>query len=44
MVGTATESLIRLLSEFKSDRYIELNGRKVKILNLEALKKLARIK
>ncbi len=44
MVGTATESVIRLLSEFKSDKYIELNGRRVKILNLEALKKLARIK
>ncbi len=44
MVGTATESVIRLLSEFKSDRYIELNARKVKILNLEALKKLSRIK
>ncbi|MFN8255421.1 MAG: Crp/Fnr family transcriptional regulator [Bacteroidales bacterium] len=44
MVGTATESVIRLLSEFKSDNYIELNGRRIKILNLEALRKLARIK
>jgi hypothetical protein len=33
-----------LLSEFKSDNYIELNGRKIKILKPESLKKLARIK
>ncbi len=44
LVGTATESVIRLLSEFKSDKYIELNGRKIKIVNLEALIKLSRIK
>lgn len=39
MVGTATESVIRLLSEFKSDKLIELNGRKIKILNSKALRK-----
>ena len=33
IVGTATESVIRLLSEFKQDQLIELNGRKVKILD-----------
>ena len=44
LVGTATESVIRLLSEFKSDKYIELNGRKIKIVNLEALIKLSRMK
>ena len=33
LVGTATESVIRLLSEFKSDKLIELQGRKIKILN-----------
>ncbi len=33
IVGTATESVIRLLSEFKQDQLIELNGRKIKILN-----------
>jgi len=43
LVGTATESVIRLLSEFKSDKYIELNGRKIKIVNLEALVKLSRM-
>jgi CRP-like cAMP-binding protein len=36
MVGTATESVIRLLSEFKQDKLIELHGRKIKIVN-EAL-------
>lgn len=31
-VGTATESVIRLLSEFKKDSLIELKGRHIKIL------------
>ncbi len=43
MVGTATESVIRLLSEFKSDKLIELNGRKIKILNRKILKKVGGI-
>lgn len=37
IVGTATESVIRLLSEFKSDSLIELNGRQIKILNEKEL-------
>jgi CRP-like cAMP-binding protein len=37
IVGTATESVIRLLSEFKQDELIELNGRKIKILDEAAL-------
>lgn len=41
LVGTATESVIRLLSEFKSDKYIELNGRRIRILNEERLRKLS---
>ncbi len=41
MVGTATESVIRLLSEFKQDQLIELQGRKIKILNLPGLQKIA---
>jgi len=44
LIGTATESVIRLLSEFKSDKYIELNGRKIRIVNSDALLKLSRIK
>lgn len=41
LVGTATESVIRLLSEFKSDKLIELQGRKIKIINLPGLQKVA---
>ena len=41
IVGTATESVIRLLSEFKSDGLIELNGRKIKILDKPGLKSIA---
>jgi len=40
IVGTATESVIRLLSEFKSDKLIELNGRRIKILNNKELEKI----
>lgn len=43
IVGTATESVIRLLSEFKSDHYIDIDGRKIKILNYNALQKLANL-
>ena len=41
VVGTATESVIRLLSEFKSERYIDINGKKIAILNEKALERLA---
>jgi CRP/FNR family transcriptional regulator, polysaccharide utilization system transcription regulator len=41
IVGTATESVIRLLSEFKNDRLLEIDGRKIKILNYNALVKVA---
>ena len=43
IVGTATESVIRLLSEFKSDSLIELNGRKIKILNKKMLEKISNV-
>ena len=43
IVGTATESVIRLLSEFKQDKLIELQGRKIKFLNIPALKRVANI-
>jgi CRP-like cAMP-binding protein len=43
LVGTATESVIRLLSEFKSDHFIEITGRKIKLTNLPALSKLSNI-
>jgi len=43
IVGTATESVIRLLSEFKSDHLIELNGRRIKILNEKILEKISNV-
>ena len=43
IVGTATESIIRLLSEFKSQGYIGINGRKIKILDKPGLKYIANI-
>jgi len=41
IVGTATESIIRLLSEFKNRGYLELNGRKIKILDKPGLRYIA---
>jgi CRP-like cAMP-binding protein len=41
IVGTATESVIRLLSEFKQDQLIDLNGRKIKILDIKRLEKIS---
>lgn len=43
IVGTATESVIRLLSEFKADKLIQLNGRKIKLLDLKKLDKISNI-
>ncbi|MHA7110923.1 Crp/Fnr family transcriptional regulator [Sunxiuqinia elliptica] len=43
IVGTATESVIRLLSEFKQDKLIELQGRKIKLLDLKALSRVANL-
>jgi CRP-like cAMP-binding protein len=40
-VGTATESVIRLLSEFKSDKLIEINRRKIKIIDIQKIKKIS---
>ncbi len=37
LVGTATESLIRALSDFKSEKIIEFNGKRIKLKNIEAL-------
>jgi CRP/FNR family transcriptional regulator, polysaccharide utilization system transcription regulator len=43
MVGTATESVIRLLSEFRQDKLIELDGRRIKFVNIPGLQKVAGI-
>ena len=40
-VGTATETLIRLLKDFKEEGMIEIHTRKLEILNKEKLLKLA---
>ncbi len=41
MVGTATESCIRLLSELKKSGLIDLQGKKIKVIDLKGLKVLA---
>ena len=41
MVGTATESLIRLINEFKKNSIITVNARRIQVLDSEALKRLA---
>jgi len=43
MVGTATESVIRLLSEFRADKLIEINGRNIKLLNVPKLIKIGNV-
>jgi len=42
IVGTATESLIRLLNQFKKDNLITSSGRKIKILDTDGLIRAAR--
>jgi CRP-like cAMP-binding protein/CheY-like chemotaxis protein len=39
-IGTATESLIRTLSDFKSEKLIDIKAGKISIINLEKLKHL----
>jgi len=41
IVGTATETVIRLLSEFKNDKFIDFEGKRIKILNREALERIS---
>lgn len=41
-VGTATETVIRLLSEYKTEGLVESKGRKIKLLNIEKLKTIAK--
>jgi CRP-like cAMP-binding protein len=41
IIGTATESCIRLLSDFKKSGLIELTGKKIVLKDINALKKLA---
>lgn len=43
LIGTATESAIRLISEFKNDELIEVDGRRIKILAHQKLIKLGHV-
>ncbi len=43
IVGTATETVIRLLSELKGRNIIELEGKKIKILNYQALLRITHV-
>ncbi|MFT4780402.1 MAG: CRP-like cAMP-binding protein [Pseudohongiellaceae bacterium] len=40
IVGTATESAIRIISQFKKDNLISTQGKRIKIENLENLKRI----
>ena len=40
IVGTATESLIRTLSDFKEEKLVEIKGSSITILDIEKLRKL----
>ncbi len=42
MVGTSTESLIRTLSDFKSDKMIDIDGREIIVQNPQGLEKVVR--
>ena len=41
LVGTATETVIRLLSDFKSDELISFEGKKIRVLDPKRLAKQA---
>ncbi len=43
IVGTATETTIRLLSELKQDGIVELDGRSIRILSLPRLVRIANV-
>jgi len=43
IVGTAPESVIRILSEFKQNRIIDLQGSKIKFINVPELTKIANL-
>lgn len=41
IVGTATETVIRLLSEFKAEKLIDIEGKRIRILNKTGLERLS---
>lgn len=40
-VGTATETVIRLLSDYKAEGLVESKGRKIRLIDIEKLKRMA---
>jgi CRP-like cAMP-binding protein len=42
-VGTAVETLVRLLREFKEDGLIETEGKKIRVLNMKKLVQIANV-
>jgi len=44
IVGTATETIIRLLAEFKSDGLINIKGRKIILNDISSIQKIAHVK
>ena len=43
IVGTATETVIRLLSDFKSENLIHIDGREITLTNIEGLQHIAKV-
>jgi CRP/FNR family transcriptional regulator len=43
IVGTATETLIRLLHDFKEEKLISVKGRKIKVENLKGLMRVGNL-
>lgn len=43
IVGTATETVIRLLADFKKENLISTKGKKIKIVNLDGLVQISRV-
>jgi len=41
MVGTATETLIRTLAKFETDKLVELDGKKIRLLDIRRISELA---
>jgi len=43
IVGTATETVIRLLSDFKDDGLVSISGRSITLVDIDGLKKAGKI-
>jgi CRP/FNR family transcriptional regulator, polysaccharide utilization system transcription regulator len=43
IIGTAPETVIRLLSDFKDSKFVEIKGRKIFLTNVQGLRKIANI-